>query len=90
MDFFAVFVRDGCVVCGAGVGAEDYAVFVDEAYDCGACFGGEGDDGFVGIFVASGRFLELGFDERVAVHIFEVEAVAWGRGVEADVGVGEF
>lgn len=48
MDFFAVFVGDGGVVCGAGVCAEDYAVFVDEAYDCGAGFGGEGGDVVVG------------------------------------------
>lgn len=44
MDFFTVFVGDGGVVCGAGVGAEDDALFVDEAYDCGSGFGGEGGD----------------------------------------------
>ena len=80
MDFFAVFVGDGGVVCGAGVCSEDNAVFVDEAYDCGAGFGGEGGDvGFVGV-VGRG-FLELCFDEGVAVDILEVEASAGGGGV---------
>jgi len=77
VDFFAVFVRDGGVVCGAGVGAEDDAVFVDEAYDCGAGFGGEGGDVVFG-GAAGGGFLELGFDEGVAVDVFEIEASAGG------------
>jgi hypothetical protein len=45
MDFLAIFVGDGGVVGGAGVGAENYAVFVDEAYDCGAGFEGFGEFG---------------------------------------------
>lgn len=80
MDLLTVFVSDGGVVRGAGVCAEDDAVFVDEAYDGGACFGGEGDD--VVIFLGGGGgLLELGFDEGVAVDVFEVEAAGWGAGV---------
>jgi len=78
VDFFAVFVGYGCVVCGAGVCAEDDAVFVDEAYDCGAGFGGEGGDV---VFGRGGGFLELGFDEGVAVDVFKVEASGGGGGV---------
>jgi len=80
VDFFAVFVGYGCVVCGAGVCAEDDAVFVDEAYDCGAGFGGEGGDVVFG-GGGGGGFLELGFDEGVAVDVFEVEASGGGGGV---------
>jgi len=79
VDFFAVFVGDGGVICGAGVCSKDNAVFVHEAYDCGAGFGGEGGDvGFVGV---GGGFLELRFDEGVAVDILEVEASGGGGGV---------
>lgn len=80
MDFFTVFVGDGGVVCGAGVCSEDYAVFVNEAYDGGTRFVGEGGD--IIIFGgAGGGFLELGFDEGVAVDIVEVEASGGGGGV---------
>ena len=55
MDFFTVFVSDGGVVGGAGVCSENDAIFVDEAYNCGTGFGGEGGDvGFVGV-VSGGR-----------------------------------
>jgi len=79
VDFFTVFVRDGGVVCGAGVCSEDYAIFVNEADNGGTRFVGEGGDI---IFGGPGRgFLELGFDEGVAVDIVEVEAAGGGGGI---------
>ena len=81
MDFFTVFISDSGVVGGAGVCSEDDAIFVDEAYDCGTGFGGEGGDvvGFIG--VVRGGFLELCFDEGIAVNILEVESSSGGGGV---------
>ena len=46
MDFFAILVGDGGVIRRAGVSSEDDAVFVDEAHDGGASFGGHGEDAF--------------------------------------------
>lgn len=63
VDFFAVFVGDGRVVCGAGVCPEDYAVAVDEAYDCGACFEGFGEFGWDARVGAAAA----GFDDCVSV-----------------------
>jgi len=80
VDFFTVFVGDGGIVCGAGVGAEDDAVFVDEAYDCGSGFGGEGGDIVFGGAAGGGGFLDLCFDEGVTVDVFEIEA-SLGSGV---------
>jgi hypothetical protein len=59
MDFFAIFIGHGGVVGGAGVGSEDYAVFVDEAYDGGARFEGFGEFG--------GEFGGGGGEEGVAM-----------------------
>lgn len=69
MDFLTIFIGDGGVVGGAGVGSEDYAVFVDEAYDGGARFEGFGQFGGDG----SG-----GCEEGVAMG--EIEGEAGGRG----------
>jgi hypothetical protein len=75
MDFFTVFIGYGCIVGGASVGAEDDAVFVHEAYDGGAGFGGEGGDIIIS-FGGTGGF--LGCDEGIAVDIFEGEASSVG------------
>lgn len=86
MDLLAILIGDGGVVGGAGVGSEDDAVFVDEAYDGGSGFGGEGEDGLGGGGIVAAELV----DEGVAVDVVEGESSGGGVGVDADVGVGEF
>mmetsp|Transcript_11888 Transcript_11888/g.20650 ORF Transcript_11888/g.20650 Transcript_11888/m.20650 type:complete len:200 (+) Transcript_11888:589-1188(+) len=91
MNLFAIFVGDGGVVRGTGVGAEDDAVFVDEADDGGSGFGGEGEDGFFGVGGGGGGLRVGGIlDEGIAVDVVEVEASRGGVGVDSDGRICKF